>query len=164
LVTAQEPASIKQVVAAVDLSDAATPTARAAARFAEMFGAALHLLHVVEPLPIIPDTPLRFNDDEVYDHSLEHLERYVWNKIDYPGVTTSMRRGTAADTIAQEVAEREAQLVVVGSHGKGWVDRILIGSITERVLSALPCTILVVPVAGPTSPRRPRTKRSKQAP
>jgi len=151
LVTAHTPLPVHRVLACVDLSDAAGPTIRMAERFAALFGAALHVLHVVEPLPIIPDTPLQFNDDEVYRRSEEHLGQYVWPLIDRPDATTGIRRGTAVDGIAGEVQDRGAEVVVLGSHGKGWVDRILIGSVTERVLSALPCSILVVPVIGPGS-------------
>ena len=38
-----------------------------------------------------------------------------------------------------------ADLVVLGSHGKGWVDRMLLGSTTERLLSHLPTSMLVIP-------------------
>ena len=34
-------------------------------------------------------------------------------------------------------------------HGKGWVDRLLIGSVTEDLLNNLPCAVLVVPVPKP---------------
>lgn len=139
---------VRRVLAAVDLSDAAGPTIHAAERFAELLGATLQALHAVEPIPVIPDTPLHFNDDEVYDRSCEHLERYVWPLITFPGAVTTVRRGVAADTIASTATVAGADLVVVGSHGKGWVDRLLIGSVTERVLSALPTSVLVVPVAG----------------
>jgi len=43
--------------------------------------------------------------------------------------------------------------VVVGSHGKGWVDRLLLGSTTERLLDQLPASLLVVPA--PPGKRRP---------
>jgi nucleotide-binding universal stress UspA family protein len=148
LVTAHTPLPVRQVLVAVDLSDAAGPTIARAEHFARLFDARMHVLHVVEPLPIIPDTPLQFNDDEVYRRSEEHLERYIWPRIEYPGATTSLRRGTPLATITAEVAERSAEVVVLGSHGKGWVDRMLIGSVTEQVLAALPCTVLVVPVVG----------------
>lgn len=167
LVSAHVPLPVRRVVAAVDLSDAAGPTIQAAERYAELFGAALHVLHVVEPLPIIPDTPLQFNDEEVFARSREHVERYVWPRIAYPGATTGLRRGTAVDGITAEVADRKAELVVLGSHGKGWVDRILIGSLTERVLGALPCSMLVVPVLGPTDHHRTRQRlgdRTNDAP
>jgi len=139
---------IRKVLAAVDLSEAAGPTVHAAERFAGMLGASLRVLHVVEPLPVIPDTPLHFNDDEVLERSREHLERYVWPLINLPDAETVVRRGLAVDVIAADAATEGADLVVVGSHGKGWVDRILIGSVTERVLSALPVSVLVVPVTG----------------
>ena len=148
LVTAQTPLPVGRVLVTVDLSDAAGPTIRMAERFARLFEARLHALHVVEPLPIIPDTPLQFNDDDVYRRSEAHLAEYVWPLVDYPRATTSVRRGTAVDAITAEVRDHGSEVVVLGSHGKGWVDRILIGSVTERVLSALPCSILVVPVMG----------------
>jgi nucleotide-binding universal stress UspA family protein len=156
LVTAHTPLPVRNVLISVDLSDAAGPTIARGEQFARLFDARLHVVHVVEPLPIIPDTPLQFNDDEVYRRSEEHLERYVWPRIEYPGTTTSLRRGTPLATITAEVADRGAEVVVLGSHGKGWVDRMLIGSVTEQVLSALPCSVLVVPVAGPAG-ARPRT-------
>lgn len=148
-VTARTPLPIRSIVAAVDLSDAAGPTIQAAERLAQVFDARLHIVHIVEPLPIIPDTPLQFNDEEVYRRSEEHLDQYVWPLIAYPSTTTGLRRGAAVDAITAEVTERNAEVVVLGSHGKGWVDRILIGSVTERVLSALPCSMFIVPVMGP---------------
>ena len=156
LVTAHTPLPVRQVLASVDLSDAAGPTIQQAERFARLFSARLHVVHIVEPLPIIPDTPLQFNDEEVYRRSEEHLERYIWPMIEYPDTTTSLRRGTAVDAITSEVTDRGAEVVVLGSHGKGWVDRILIGSVTERVLSTLPCSVLVVPVVGHVGPGRER--------
>jgi universal stress protein A len=149
LVTAHTPLPVRRVLAAVDLSDAAGPTIQAAERCARLFGAQLHVLHVVEPLPVLPDTPLQFNDDEVYQRSEDHLGRYVWPLIEHPTPVRSVRRGPAVEVISATVQDQGAEVVVLGSHGKGWVDRILIGSVTERVLSALPCSILVVPVMGP---------------
>jgi len=160
LVTAHTPMPVRQVVAAIDLSDAAAPTIRAAERYAGWFGAALHVLHVVEPLPLVPDAPLHFNDEEVYRRSLEHLEQHLWPLVKYPRATTGVTRGPAREGIAAEVAARQAELVVLGSHGKGWVDRVLIGSVTERVLDAPPCSVLIVPVPGPTGHRGTRASRT----
>jgi nucleotide-binding universal stress UspA family protein len=149
LLVAVADAPIRRLLAAVDLSEAAGPTIHAAERFAELLGATLRVLHVVEPIPLLPDTPLHLNDEELFDRTLNHLERYVWPLVTLAETVTAVRRGLAAETIAAEAAEDGSDLVIVGSHGKGWVDRILIGSVTERVLSALPASVLVVPVAGP---------------
>lgn len=162
-VSAEGHIPVRRIVVAVDLSGAAEPTVKAAVRFARVFDAELHVLHVVEPLPIIPETPLRFSDDDVHEQAERHLERYLWPEIDYEPATTSLRRGSAAETISLEARERAADLVVLGSHGKGWVDRILIGSVTERVLSALPTSVLVVPVLGPTDRRSRRSGLTLEA-
>jgi nucleotide-binding universal stress UspA family protein len=161
LVTAHTPAPVSRIVVAVDLSDAAAPTLRAAERYAGALGAELHVLHVVEPLPLVPDAPLHFNDEEVYARSLEHLEQCVWPLVTASGATTGIRRGVALDVMASEVTERGAQLIVLGSHGKSWVDRILIGSVTEQALGALPCSVLIVPV--PRPPRRGRQRTVRRA-
>jgi nucleotide-binding universal stress UspA family protein len=63
-----------------------------------------------------------------------------------PAVKKVLRYGTPVESIMLEAADWEADVVVVGSHGKGWVDRVLIGSVTERLLNRLPTSVLVVPV------------------
>ena len=62
-----------------------------------------------------------------------------------------VRRGRAAAVITSEARQWNADLVVVGSHGKGWVDRLLIGSTSERLLNVLPASVLVVPVSRPVA-------------
>src|SRR5512134_14570 len=139
---------IKRLLVGVDLSDAAGPTIHTAERFAELLGASLRVLHVVEPVPVIPDAPLQLNDEELFDRTLEHLERYVWPLVSLRDTVTTVRRGPAAEAIAREAADDDSDLVIIGSHGKGWVDRLLIGSVTEQILSSLPTSVLVIPVAG----------------
>jgi len=56
-------------------------------------------------------------------------------------------RLAALDGILHEAAEWRADLLVVGSHGKGWGKRMLVGSVTERLINHLPASLLVVPAA-----------------
>lgn len=149
----------KRIVAAVDLSGAAEPTIRFAERFAELFGAALHLVHSVEPMPIAPEVPVGLYDSEAFERSKDYLERHVWPLATTPGATTNIRAGAAAEAITDEARAQRADLLVLGSHGRNWVDRILIGSVTERLLNALPTSLLIVPVVGPGA----ATARPKKA-
>jgi nucleotide-binding universal stress UspA family protein len=88
------------------------------------------------------------------------MERDLWPLLPIPDQHKVIRRGQAAETIAQEAAAWRADVIVVGSHGKGWVDRLLIGSITEALLNDLPTAMLVIPVPAPvrrqTAPARVR--------
>lgn len=162
LVTTDRPFPPKRMMVAVDLSAAATPTIHAAEQLATLFDAELEMLHVVEPVPITAEAPLPFYDEECYARSKEHLEHHIWPLVTRPNTTLEIRRGTAAEALATEASARKIDLLVVGSHGKGWVDRILIGSVTERLLGALPTAVLVVPVLGPTTRKREHTGASRQ--
>jgi nucleotide-binding universal stress UspA family protein len=52
--------------------------------------------------------------------------------------------GKPAEAIIQVAEERRADLVVVGSHGRTGVERLLIGSVAERVIVLASCPVLVV--------------------
>jgi nucleotide-binding universal stress UspA family protein len=145
LVTGPTALQIERVLAAVDLSSASVPTIDAAERFAKIFNAKLRALHVIEPWPLIPGLPM--GDADVVRRTEEELERSIWPRISLPGADQMVREGPAAETIVQVAAEWGADLIVVGSHGRGWIDRLLIGSVTEKLLNRLLTSILVIPVA-----------------
>jgi hypothetical protein len=82
----------------------------------------------------------------------ERMERDIWPLLPIPDHHKVIRRGVPVEVIAQEATAWRADVIVVGSHGKGWVDRLLIGSITEALLSDLPAAVLVIPVEAPAHP------------
>ena len=144
LVTVGKPA-IGRVLVAVDQSRAAGPTLAAAERYATLFGAELRALSVIEPLPVLSEVPQP--DETDYYRLLEELVAHdVWPLIRAPGVNRVLRRGVAFDTIMSEAAEWRADLLVVGSHGKGWAQRVLAGSVSEGLINHLPTSLLVVPI------------------
>lgn len=144
LVTGSRRAPIRRVLAAVDVSDAAQPTIAAAERYAILLGAQLRVVSVLEPLPVVPGTPT-YHPAEYYNALEEDVTNHVWPLVKLRGAERFVRYGAPAELIAQEAAAWVADLVVLGSHGKGWVDRLLIGSVTERLLNELPTSVLVVP-------------------
>ena len=52
--------------------------------------------------------------------------------------------GTAAEMIVAAAARTSADLIVMGSHGRGGFERLLVGSNSEKVLNRTPCAVLVV--------------------
>jgi len=143
LVTVGAPA-IRRVLLAVDPSAAAHPAVAAAERYAALFGAKLRALSVVEPPAVLPEVPQQDTTD-YYRRWEETLARDVWPLIRAPGVDTLVRHGTALQTIRSEAAAWSADLVVVATHGKGPVKRMLVGSVTEGLINHLPTSLLVVP-------------------
>ena len=148
LVAVEPVTRIRRVLAAVDTSGAARSTIAAARRMADLHGAELRVLHAIEPLPIVvdPPTPQSVRD---YEWLIEdELQREVWPLLDGVAASKVVRQGSAPDVITQEAEEWQADLVVVASRGKQWVDRILLGSCTERLLQHPPTSLLVVPAFG----------------
>ena len=136
---------VQRVLGAVDLSYAAEPTIAAARQLAQGLGARLRLLHVVEPMHA-PGIAVPLDEEAVFEETLRRFQRLTARvtAIEPPDRVT--RRGLAADTVAKEAAEWAADIVVVGSHGKGWIQRMLVGSTTERLMTLLPASLLIVPV------------------
>jgi nucleotide-binding universal stress UspA family protein len=107
----------------------------------------LRAVHVVEPAKYPTVVPLSIDQGEFERRSRAAFARLVENAA--PSVMPAdcvTREGPADEGIAEEAAAWEADVTVVGSHGKGWVDRMLIGSTTERLLNRLPTSLLVVPI------------------
>jgi nucleotide-binding universal stress UspA family protein len=142
---------IRRVLVAADLSYAARTAIETGQRWAEMLGAQLRVMHVVEPVPVVPGITLGFADDDIFLSCERAVEAEIKPLVTLPGAETVIRRGRAAAAITSEARQWHADLVVLGSHGRGWVDRLLIGSVSERLLNVLPASILVVPVGQPAS-------------
>lgn len=145
LVVAGPADGFRRVLVAVDVSGAARPTLAAAERYAALFGAELRALSVLEPLPVIPEITPPYDTTQYYTMTEQMLAQDVWPAIRTPGVEKFVRHGMAVETILREVTDWRADLLVVGSHGKGWAERMLVGSVTERLINHLPTSLLVVP-------------------
>lgn len=135
----------RRVLAALDVSAATCRTLEVAERYASQLGAELKVLSVVEPLPSIGEVP-PMDPEPYYQASQALIEKDVWPLVTAPGAEKTITFGLAPSAIAREAKAWNADLVVMGSHGKGWFERVLVGSVTTRVVHDLPASLLVVPV------------------
>jgi nucleotide-binding universal stress UspA family protein len=62
-----------------------------------------------------------------------------------PVVEPVVRSGIVADEIVEEAREWDADLLVVGTHARGWGVRMMLGSVAEAALRDAPCNVLAVP-------------------
>jgi nucleotide-binding universal stress UspA family protein len=59
-------------------------------------------------------------------------------------VSTRIREGIPKDVIVEEAREWGADLIVLGSHGYGFVKRLVLGSVAAAVVASAPCSVHVV--------------------
>lgn len=148
LVTTRELPRRARVMVALDSSYAVHATLDHAVALAQLLGGPLHALHVIEPALTVPEAAL-LRDADYEARARERMERDIWPLLPIPDHHKVIRSGPATPTIAQEAAAWHADIIVVGSHGKRWIDRLLIGSVTEDLLNDLPAAMLVIPVPAP---------------
>jgi nucleotide-binding universal stress UspA family protein len=105
----------------------------------------LHVIHVV-----IDITPLEAGEVwGVIDPQarLEQTEKLLREKLadkKYAGVQITVLLGEPAHAIANYAQEKHAELVVIPSHGRTGLTRLLIGSVAERVVRLAHCPVLVL--------------------
>ena len=135
--------ALHQILVATDFgppSGAALIYGRA---LAHTFGARLHLLHVAE------NSFLRARPSDPYAHDSEMLRRLheLVTADDRSALDAHVVLETsdnAADTIAAYAKSANIDLIVIGTHGRGAVAQLLVGSVAERVVRIAPCPVLTV--------------------
>jgi nucleotide-binding universal stress UspA family protein len=139
---------MKRILVGVDGSEASEGAARLAAEIALRFGARLTLAYVVPRLLLPPDAYGLTNEEVEQEHQAfaEKLLSTATTRLGEPGVEvdTLVLVGSPAESLAQTAGAPDVGLVVVGSRGRGAVARMLLGSVTDRLVHVSPKPVLVV--------------------
>jgi nucleotide-binding universal stress UspA family protein len=124
-----------------------------AAEFARLLGARIVCLHVVEPvMPAVGWTPTAVGPLPVADMG-EQLEQAAERELprfagraEFEGLDVEdvVAHGEAAAEIVRVAAERGCGMIVISSHGRTGLGRILFGSTAESVVRHAHCPVLVV--------------------
>lgn len=104
----------------------------------------LHVLYVTSPDGLLSVDSLATHDAHAHVHAaVRHLSSFL-AEHHASEVTQLIREGDPGLMIADYAAECSADLIVMPSHGYHGVARVLLGSVTERVLRHAKCPILVL--------------------
>mgnify|MGYP000061890804 CR=1 FL=1 len=134
------------ILVATDGSPPATAAVDRATTLAAAVDADLTAVSVVDTLAYgVADVRSGVAQDTLEDAAESTLES-VTATADAAGVevTTTVLHGSPAAAIADYADEHDIDLVVVGTHGRRGVSRVLLGSVAERVARIAPCSVLVV--------------------
>jgi nucleotide-binding universal stress UspA family protein len=145
---------MKNIVVAVDFSNATAGVLAMASELARVFGAQLRLFHVVEPEPsytaygFTPDEfpALHAYQEEAKRRANAKLEELLAGvKAELPGATTQIAEGSPLHSLLEYVKECGADFVVLGSHGHGVIASLLLGSVAEGMVRKATVPTLIVP-------------------
>jgi nucleotide-binding universal stress UspA family protein len=144
----------KKILIPTDGSPLSAQAANAGITFARSIDAEVVALHVTQPFA----ATIGFDGmaaayaitDEDYDHAAaEQAEKYlkqVMDRADTAGVkaeSAAVSNFNVAEGVVQAAVENGCDLIFIGSHGRSGLSRLLLGSVTAKVLSLASCAVLV---------------------
>ena len=165
---------MKNIVVAVDFSDLTDAVMEMAGEMAKAFSAKLWLLHatqvgmetpyVIDPtssqdmFPAYNYSAIQYPFFDIYEVDRSKIAENIKvehsrlmdmaNKMRKKGIETTgiMAQGPAVEVIVKKAKRFEADLLILGSHGHGFIHRALLGSVSEGVLKKYHGPMLMVPV------------------
>ena len=139
---------IKRILVPTDGSDCSIRAAELAIHLAKVFNAELFVIYVIDT--VILDEIAKGAEKEVIERELREKGRrylnYIMKMAEREGLTATpiLVKGEPHDQIVQHAKVQAVNLIVMGTYGRRGTERILIGSVAERVIEYAPCPVLVV--------------------
>ena len=145
--TTSPPVLFKSILCATDFSEVATKALRYAACIARTHCAKLHIVHVLpaEAPPQIPMEPLPASLDRGYVEAEANMQALGTGKflLGLPHEDI-VERGPIQEVIADLIRRNNIDLLVLGTHGRGGLNKFLLGSVAEELFRIATCPVLTV--------------------
>ncbi|GAB2810268.1 universal stress protein [Ferruginibacter profundus] len=151
---------MKTVLIALDYDPTAEKVAAAGAALAKALGAKVILLHVIAEPAYYSSTAyapvmgfggyvdINFSEPDIIDNlkkaSQEFLDRSK-EHLDDTAIETLVKEGDIPDSIIAAAKEQNADVIVIGSHSRKWLESIVMGSVTEKVLHHTTTPLFIIP-------------------
>ncbi|MBS2100862.1 universal stress protein [Carboxylicivirga linearis] len=151
---------MKKVLIALDYGPTAQKVAEVGFSMAKAMNAKVILLHVIiDPVyystpdysPIVGFTgfmdvsPLELNSIETLqlasEHYLEKMKQHLGDK----NIQIVVKEGEQAETIIKAATGYHADIIAIGSHSHKWLEEMLVGSVTEKVLKQSSIPLFIIP-------------------
>lgn len=141
---------INTIVCPTDFSDPAYEGVKAATELAEHFQAELILVNVISPVPMASGAaPTGFHLPAIMKSMQDAAEKSMTNLIAQKvpkavQTRSAVLQGQPADEIVRLADEKDADMIVIATHGESGWQRFLFGSVTEKVIRTASRPILTV--------------------
>jgi nucleotide-binding universal stress UspA family protein len=148
-------ADIKQVITPIDFSENAQLIAESAAYVAGTFKASLNLIFVVQDFAdysgfFVPQMNAPDLVQELFTSAEERMDTFIQENeraFKAMGVTalhSKILMGDVAEKIIEYAVQTQGNLIVMGTHGYKGLEKVMFGSIADKVVKAAPCPIMTV--------------------
>jgi len=144
--------TLKNILLATDFSEHSAKTVVYAEALASKFGSKIYLVHVIppqgrmpipiEPWPLELDRPRLNEQQEMKAFLAEHAHLKVPHE-------SLVKQGLIWETLSELIHRNQIDLMVLGTHGRGGLSKVMLGSVAEQIFRLAGCPVLIV---GPAVP------------
>lgn len=158
----------QHVLVATDFSDCSEEALKLGVKMAESLSAALTIVHAWDVPAYVYTTVAYVPSDmvtPVLDAAKAYLDEAVARaRVNVPDAKGLLRRGSPWREILAARDEVGADVIVLGTHGRGGLAHVFLGSVAERVVRTSPVPVLTVHAARPLQPAAHRDDLPPAAP
>jgi nucleotide-binding universal stress UspA family protein len=143
---------IRRILCPIDFSDYSRHALDYALAIARWYESTITVMHVFSAVPVAAYAPGAPGFESIVltgadrDQLLVGMKRFIETEsTEGIPIEAIIREGSAAGEILRQAADLKADLLIMGTHGRSGFERLLLGSITEKVLRKATCPVLTVP-------------------
>ena len=143
----------RRILHATDFSSASRPALTQAIALARQNRAALRVVHALPPLALAVGGDFAFVPPQTYEaidrRARQHAQKQLTARVGRArkaGVraTALLLDGAPHEQVPRAARRMRADLIVIGTHGRTGVSKVLLGSVAERLVRLAPCQVLTV--------------------
>ncbi len=137
---------LKNILFATDFSFCSELALMYAREIALRFGSTIHIVHVVGPEPLIGPLAVHYPQVEEEDAAARRaLAKLIQGSaLSCLSYTETIERGSVWDVVSKMITDRNIDLIVLGTHGRGGLKHLVLGSVAEQIFRHANCPVLTV--------------------
>lgn len=139
---------VEKVLVPVDFSENSGKVLSHGVEMAEKFGAEVHVLFVAQIFQdysefFVPHMPVIQFEEELVASAREKMAAFLEENLEKSSHCLSkVLVGDPAESLLQYAKDQEMDMIVMGTHGYKGLERVLFGSVAEKVVKMAPCPVL----------------------
>ncbi len=140
---------VKNILCAIDFSEISPRVASYAQDLARGLNAGVYVLHVAPSIDQyaylrIPPTDFQERVNEAIVEAERTMETFVRENFDIEKVTGRVLSGYAVDVILEFAKVENIDLIVIGTHGRSGLDKVLFGSVAEKIVKSSKIPVMTI--------------------
>jgi len=137
---------IKKVLVPVDFSENSKKILEAAGYFSGICQAQLHVVFVVQSFDdysgfFVPHMPVAKFEEEMVQAAEQKMDTFL---ADQKNIEAKVLVGDVGEEIIRHAEESGMDLIVMGTHGYKGLEKVMFGSVAEKVVRSAPCPVMTI--------------------